>query len=228
MKKSRIMIVDDEPHNLDILDAMLKQADYGVSAFPRGVLALAAAPELAPDLVLLDIRMPGMDGYEVCRRFQQDPRLNDIPIIFLSALSETKDKLLAFEMGGVDYVSKPVSEPEVLARVRTHLLIRRHRLHLEELVRQRTEALQAAHRRLKVLDQAKTHWIGMLSHELTTPLTGIFCAASVLFRRMPADAEVSELRADYDSSCSRIRKLIDDAKTLPRSTSTTRTSAPNP
>lgn len=214
MKKVRIMIIDDEPNNLDLLGAMLKQEQCEVSAFPRGALALAAAPELAPDLVLLDIRMPGIDGYEVCRRFKQDPRLSDIPIIFLSALSETRDKLLAFERGGVDYIAKPLSEPEVLARVRAHLLIRRHRLQLEELVRQRTEDLQAAHQRLRALDQAKTHWINMLVHELRTPLTGIFCAASVLFKRLPADAETEELRADYDSSCGRIRKLIDDARTL--------------
>lgn len=214
MKKNRIMIIDDEPNNLDLLEAMLKQEQCEVSAFPRGALALAAAPELAPDLVLLDIRMPGIDGYEVCRRFKQDPRLSDVPIIFLSALSETRDKLLAFERGCVDYIAKPLSEPEVLARVRAHLQIRRHRLQLEELVRQRTEDLQAAHQRLRVLDQAKTHWIDMLVHELRTPLTGIFCAASVLFKRLPADAETEELRADYDSSCGRIRKLIDDARML--------------
>ena len=209
-----LMIVDDEHNNLDVLDAMLRHAHYEVAAFPSGELALAAALQVMPDLLLLDIRMPGMDGYAVCHRFKQDERLKDIPVIFLSALSETRDKVLAFQAGAVDYIPKPLSEPEVLARVRTHLTLRQHQLHLEDLVRQRTHDLETAHRRLRIWDEAKTHWIQMLTHELRTPLTGIFCIANVLFDELPPEKDVGEMRADYDLSCGRIVKLIDDATTL--------------
>jgi DNA-binding response OmpR family regulator len=208
------MIVDDEPTNLDVLGTILRQASYEVAAFPRGALALAAAPRVMPDLALLDIRMPEMDGYELCRRLKQDERLRMIPVIFLSALSETRDKVLAFEVGAVDYIPKPLSEPEVLARVRTHLTLRQHQLHLEDLVLQRTRELDAAHRRLRIWDEAKTHWIQMLAHELRTPLTGVFGVASSLFDEIPPERDVAELRSDYDLSCRRIVKLIDDATTL--------------
>jgi len=209
-----IMIIDDEPKNLDVLDTMLRQAQYEVSAFPSGPLALAAAPSVAPDLILLDVRMPEMDGYEVCRRFKASASLSHIPIIFLSALTETQDKVLAFEAGAVDYVAKPLSEPEVLARVQTHLALRDYQFSLERLVLQRTQALESALQRLSVLDEAKTHWIHMLSHELRTPLTGIFCIADLLLMKAPQDRELDEVREDYARSCGRIRKLLDDAATL--------------
>jgi signal transduction histidine kinase len=143
-KKPTLMIVDDEPTNLDVLGTMLRQASYEVAAFPRGALALAAAPRVMPDLALLDIRMPDMDGYELCRRFKQDERLREIPVIFLSALSETRDKVLAFEVGAVDYIPKPLSEPEVLARVRTHLTLSRQKRELEKLLEERNRFMRMA------------------------------------------------------------------------------------
>ena len=209
-----IMIVDDEPRNLGVLDAMLRQAGYEVAAFPRGAPALAAAPDIRPDLILLDIRMPDMDGYEVCRRLKGDAALKDIPIMFLSALSETGDKLRAFEAGAVDYLCKPLSLQDVLARVRTHLALRRQSLLLEALVARRTRELDASNRRLRAIDEDRTHWLRMMSHELRTPLTGIFCIADSLFRKFSSDSDAQSMRADYDLSCIRIRKLLDDATTL--------------
>jgi DNA-binding response OmpR family regulator len=164
--------------------------------------------------VLLDIRMPGMDGYEVCRRFKADERLRSIPIIFLSAFSESADKMHAFNAGGVDYVTKPFAEVEVLARSHTHLRLRRHQLHLEELVRQRINELAEAHRRLRIWDDAKTQWLNMLSHEMRTPLTGIFGIAEMLFHELPPGSAQHELHMTYDRSRSRIEKLMDDAFTL--------------
>jgi DNA-binding response OmpR family regulator len=212
--KATIMIIDDEPKNLDVLDAMLRQDDHEVSAFPSGALALAAATAVAPDLVLLDVRMPEMDGYEVCRRFKASDTLKDIPIIFLSALTETQDKVQAFQAGAVDYIAKPLSEAEVLARVRTHLSLRQYQLTLERLVQQRTAALGAANHRLRILDEAKTHWINMLAHELRTPLTGVFCIGEVLFHELPVDSDALNMKDDFQHSCRRVRKLIDDATTL--------------
>jgi adenylate cyclase len=127
-----ILIVDDTPANLELLSGMLTVRRYGVRAAISGELALKAARHSPPDLVLLDINMPGMDGFEVCRRLKEDEKLRDIPVIFLSALSDTADKIKAFGAGGVDYVTKPFQLEEILARVETHLTLKAAREFLKE------------------------------------------------------------------------------------------------
>jgi putative two-component system response regulator len=122
-----IMIVDDTPENLQILTVLLKRKGYGVSAFPRGKLAFTAAERKRPDLILLDINMPEMNGYEVCEAFKANSDLASIPIIFISALSDTEEKVRAFKCGGVDYITKPFQMEEVYARVDTHLRLHRSR-----------------------------------------------------------------------------------------------------
>lgn len=120
-----IMIVDDNPANLKLLEDMLRQHGYEIRSFPRGRLALAAAANEPPDLILLDINMPEMNGYEVCKNLKADTRLAAIPVIFLSALNAAEDKVKGFEAGGVDYVCKPFQMEEVQARVESHLKLRR-------------------------------------------------------------------------------------------------------
>lgn len=143
-----IMIVDDTPANLKLLDSTLRERGYRVSAFPRGDLALRAAAESPPDLILLDINMPEMDGFEVCERLKFDGALKEVPVIFISALTETMDKVKAFGLGGVDYVTKPFQFEEVCARVETHLELRRTRLelqkhvnHLDSLVKEQVQEI---------------------------------------------------------------------------------------
>ena len=131
-----ILIVDDTPENLRVLLELLKQQGYKARAVPNGRLALQAAANEPPDLILLDIMMPEMDGYEVCRRLKQDDKLREIPVIFLSALGETLDKVRAFDVGGVDYVTKPFQIEEVRARVEIHLRLRRLQVQLEAHNRQ--------------------------------------------------------------------------------------------
>lgn len=137
----RIMVVDDTPQNLRLLENLLVERGYRVFALPSGEMALRAAAKSPPDLVLLDIDMPGLNGFEVCQKFKADRRLVEIPIIFISALCDTADKVRAFEVGGVDYVTKPIKFDEVAARVATHLKIRAlqasledHNRHLQEIV----------------------------------------------------------------------------------------------
>lgn len=119
--RSLIMIVDDTPQNLKLLENMLGEEGYLISAFLDGSMALKAAAKKPPDLILLDINMPSLNGYEVCERLKADEKLADIPIIFLSALNDVADKVRAFQTGGVDYVTKPFQFEEIHARVKTHL-----------------------------------------------------------------------------------------------------------
>jgi len=127
-----ILVVDDTPANLELITGMLKERNYKIRATISGKLALQAARNEAPDLVLLDINMPEMDGYEVCRSLKSDEKLKDIPVIFLSSLSETMDKVKAFDAGGVDYITKPFQLEEVQARVDTHLTLKAAREYLKD------------------------------------------------------------------------------------------------
>ena len=132
LPKGNILIVDDTPANLRLLSNMLAEQGYQVRPVPDGPLALAATRAEPPDLILLDIRMPEMDGYEVCEHLKADAQTRDIPIIFISALGETQDKVKAFTAGGVDYVTKPFQVEEVLARVETHLALRKLQRQLQD------------------------------------------------------------------------------------------------
>ena len=119
-----ILIVDDTAENLRLLSQMLAEQGYNVRAVPSGERALESVRALPPDLILLDIRMPKMTGYEVCERLKADRATSDIPVIFISALSEIQDKVQAFKVGGVDYITKPFQLEEVLVRTQTHLALR--------------------------------------------------------------------------------------------------------
>jgi PAS domain S-box-containing protein len=139
-----ILIVDDEIPNLQLLTQVLSDAGYeALRAVRRPQSAIESALAQPPSLILMDVRMPEMDGFEACRRLKQDERTHDIPVIFVSALQDVQDRLRGFEAGGVDFISKPFQEPEVLARVRTHLTLRMMQLHLEDLVAKRTSELAA-------------------------------------------------------------------------------------
>ncbi|MEI7611756.1 MAG: response regulator [Betaproteobacteria bacterium] len=133
-----IIIVEDTPASLVLLSELLTQAGYKVRPAQDGRMALRSAQASPPELILLDIRMPGIDGYEVCRRLKADSRTRDIPVIFLSALQDASDKLQGFELGAVDYIAKPYQPEEVLARVRTHVELRRLQSNLESRVEERS------------------------------------------------------------------------------------------
>lgn len=127
-----IMVVDDNKENLRLLSNMLTQKGYRVRQFPNGEMALKSLAKDPPDLILLDIDMPGLNGYEVCRKLKENSEFRDIPVLFISALHDTEAKVKAFDCGGQDYVTKPVRFEEVDARVRTHLTLCRLQLELKE------------------------------------------------------------------------------------------------
>jgi phosphoserine phosphatase RsbU/P len=144
--KGGILIVDDAPANLQVLAGMLKDRGYKARPVPSGKLALLAARRDPPDLILLDINMPEMSGYEVCEHLKADGQLKGIPVIFISALTEPLDKVKAFAIGGVDYLTKPFQMEELHARVETHLKLRRLQIEVEEYSRR----LELAQERLKL------------------------------------------------------------------------------
>src|SRR5579872_4316386 len=131
-RTASILVVDDVSANLRVLTGMLKDRGYKVRPVPSGELALLAARKASPDLILLDINMPEMNGYEVCQHLKADEVLRGIPVIFISALNENLDKVKAFAVGGVDYIMKPFQMEELHARVETHLKLRRLQVELEE------------------------------------------------------------------------------------------------
>lgn len=154
-----ILIVDDVPENLRLLSAMLEQTGYLVRPATSAKLALRAARQKSPSLILLDMRMPEMGGVEMCQQLKADDALKDIPVIFISALNETEEKIKAFQAGGVDYITKPFQEKEVLARVTTHLELRRQKIELE-----------AINQRLKELERLRDSLTHMIVHDMKTPL----------------------------------------------------------
>ena len=132
VKSDEILVVDDHSENLKMLSAILNPDKYKVRIAQSGVQALRSVETKPPDLIILDIRMPEMDGYEVCRRLKQDKISREIPIIFISALDVPMDKVKAFEVGGVDYITKPFNSEEVIARINTHLQLRQFQKELQK------------------------------------------------------------------------------------------------
>lgn len=163
-ENAKILVVDDNLTNLHVLLDHLKEAGFRVLISRSGEKALAQADEALPDLILLDVMMPpGMDGFETCRQLKQNEKLKEIPVIFLTALSEGSDKAKGIEAGGVDYVTKPFDGTELLARVRTHLKIAYYRKALE----QKNRELQQAHEAL-LTSRKKIEQVAR-----TDPLTGL-------------------------------------------------------
>jgi diguanylate cyclase (GGDEF)-like protein len=170
-----VLIVDDTPENLRLLEGLLKPVVSRIRLARSGEVALTSAEKQAPDIILLDVRMPAMDGYEVCRRLKANPHTAEIPVIFISALQETGDKLRGFHCGGVDFIVKPFQPEEVVSRVKTHLelaLARRAQkadnFRLEQCVAERTGALSEANAHL----EARTRQEQLLNELLKLSLAG--------------------------------------------------------
>lgn len=147
--KGLVLAVDDTPASLKLLTDILKAEGYEVRSAISGELAVHAAAAHPPELVLLDVSMPGMDGFEVCKRLKSMEQTQGVPVIFVSSISDTQDKLKGFDLGAVDYVTKPFQREELLARVRTHLELHRLRHHLADMVEERTRSLEVSEGRLK-------------------------------------------------------------------------------
>jgi DNA-binding response OmpR family regulator len=174
-----VLAVDDTPENLAVVNALLRGL-YKVKVSSSGEHALAIAANTSPDLILLDIMMPGLDGYEVCRRLKVDPATADIPVIFLTAKSDEEGEQRGFDLGAVDYITKPISPPLLLARVKAQLSLKEardalQRNHMED--KQRFELAMAQQMEINTL---KSTFVSMTTHEFRTPLTTIMSSQELL------------------------------------------------
>ena len=191
-----ILMVDDNPANLQVLTSMLKQSGWRPRPVTSGQLGLQAARKEPPDLILLDVNMPEMNGYEVCKQLKADARLADIPVIFVSALGETMDKVRGFSVDGVDYITKPFQLDEVKARVTTHL----------ELRRQRRE-LQTSYEKLRESERMRDSLVHMIVHDLRSPLTAI-SAYLELFGQAAKEKLGAETQEDVANAFHATRSMI--------------------
>jgi signal transduction histidine kinase len=171
--QANILIVDDTPMNLKLLSDMLSRYGYRVRAVRDGEMALRSVQSSPPDLILLDIRMPGMDGYEVCTTLKTDPQNGDIPVVFISALNDSDDIVRGFEVGGADYVTKPFKFREVLARVENQLTLVRQKQEIEETRKRERQYYET-------LNNMKDRFISAATHDMKNPVALIIGYATLL------------------------------------------------
>ena len=196
-----ILIVDDVPANLKILANLLEHEGYAVRPVLSGEHALQAAEKEKPDLILLDIMMPDMDGFEVCRLVKENQNLNDVPIIFISALNSTKDIVRALTTGGVDYITKPFRAEEVKARAATHLKLSRQR---NEIEKQKIE--------LQKLNATKDKFFSIIAHDLRGPFSGFLGLTEIMVEGlsdMTMD-EIQEIAEGMKNSATNLSRLLEN------------------
>lgn len=183
--KGDILIVDDALPNLRLLSSMLKSNEYQVRGISNSAMVITVVNAEPPDLILLDINMPGQNGYEICRLLKENPQTQEIPIIFISALDDVLDKVQAFSVGGVDYITKPFQVEEVLARVETHLTIRTLQKQLEKQVhdlQDLTENLVIANQELQASNNELNAFAHTVAHDLKNPLASTLLSIDLLER----------------------------------------------
>jgi two-component system, sensor histidine kinase and response regulator len=204
-----ILIVDDNPTNLQLLSGMLRDRSYEVRVATSGRQAIASARTARPDLIMLDIMMPNMNGYETCQQLKADASTRDVPVIFISALDQVMDKVKAFHAGGADYVAKPFQIEEVVARIENQLNISRLQKDLQE-----------ATLRLKEVDRLKADFTAMLVHDLKSPLSSIKGTLGLFQERDGvSDEELSELASLCERNVDTMLNLIGEVLELSRSES---------
>ncbi|TIH12441.1 response regulator [Marinifilum sp. JC120] len=215
MDKARILVVDDTPANLDILSELLSPK-YRVYAAINGEDALRMAlSDAPPDLVLLDIMMPGIDGYQVCTMMKADERTRQIPIIFVTAMDEIENEEKGLNLGAVDYITKPFTPSIVMARVKTHLSLYNQTRLLQNLISERTIELEKAKDEAESANRAKSSFLANMSHELRTPLNAIMGMAQLLLGS-PFSKDQKEFLEDTLKSSSRMLTMVNDLLELSR------------
>ncbi len=206
--RSRILLVDDNQENLEVLSILLEKEGYEISAVLSGEQALELVTRSTPDLILLDIMMPGLDGFEVCERLKNNPNTKDIPVIFITAKSDSDDIIKGFELGGVDYITKPFQYEVVAARIRTHLEMSR----LSSLKEFMITELGKKNQHLIQLDQAKNKILSMAAHDLRNPLASIRGLSKILLKGINnlSPEELNEFLTIINDSSNHMLNLVND------------------
>ena len=197
-QKPLILIADDTPRNIQLLGTILHEHDYNVSAVQDGQQLLDIMERLQPDLILLDVMMPVMDGFTTCQKLKEDVRFKDVPVIFLTAKSEKSDTVKGFELGAADYLTKPFNTSELLARVKTHITLRR-----------KTVALVSAMEAAEQANIAKSVFLANMSHEIRTPMNAILGFTDLLKDEVTSERAVRYLDS-VDVSGHSLLRLIND------------------
>ncbi|CAN1210691.1 hybrid sensor histidine kinase/response regulator [Tumidithrix helvetica PCC 7403] len=208
-----ILIVDDTLSYLELLATVLTKQQYRVSRATNGYMALAMVENEPPDLILLDIRMPDLNGFEVCTWLKKNQKTSEIPVIFISAVDDAMDKVEAFSVGGVDFVNKPFELVEVLARIETHLRLRSLRLQLQQqniTLQTSASILSRALDQERELSNLKSNFISLVSHEFRTPLTTIQSAAELLEHYEWSREEQIEQLHQIQSEVQHMTELMED------------------
>jgi signal transduction histidine kinase len=215
LSKCKVLVVDDSEASIEILLEILGP-DYDIHIAMDGEAALKNVADEEPDLILLDVMMPGMSGYEVCEKLKKDPLSQNIPVIFLTSMNDSGYETKAFELGAVDYISKPFHIGVVKKRVKHQLEREGYKKHLEQLVEERTLELRKAKDKLQVANKAKGDFLMNMSHELRTPLNGVLMAAELILFS-DTKKELKELQDIISSSGNSLLKTIEQILDFTRS-----------
>lgn len=221
--KGQVLIIDDNPTNLEALSDYLKNSGYRVLVAQSGEAALELLEDSLPDLILLDILMPGLDGFETCRRIKSNERTRDIPVIFMTAVTEKVDKVKGFQLGAVDYITRPFQHEEVLARVYTHLTLQKLRKNLIK----KNEELEELNRKLEglvkertrqLVNQEKSAVIGRMIqgivHNFRTPLTVIQNSNTIIRTRLQQIIDDGDAAAMDEKKAEIIRSMQGDSEII--------------
>lgn len=204
LKGAKILLVDDTQANLDVLCELLEREGYAISMAPNGEVALRIVKRVKPDLILLDVMMPGLNGFEVCEHLKADEDTKNIPVIFITAETLTESVVSGFGVGGVDYILKPFREEEVLVRVDTHLQIN----HLSQALASNNDALRNANQEIQLATERKSRFLANITHELRTPMTAIIGFTEMALLR-EGDRLSERQRGNLEKVIASSRRLAD-------------------
>jgi signal transduction histidine kinase len=212
--KDVILVVDDQPINLKVIASVLSQ-EYSLSIANNGVNALKMLEKGLPDLILLDIMMPEMDGYEVCRQIKQNERTKDIPVIFLTAKTDIKDIIKGFDYGAVDYIFKPFNPTEMKVRIMNHLNLYHAKNEIKQMYQQllvSQEALKNANQQLEQSNNEKDKFFSIIAHDLRSPFTGFLGLTKMMADDVSAMslADIQEVAVGMRDSASNLFRLLEN------------------